>query len=156
MNPIIGSKVLTLRGHFPQNIFRGFGSPARKVGLHGDPTGVASGARQERTPDSSPSRRAGPNTAPGLPAAGGGEEDLFYIIFRGPAQTLHQGGAGWGRGLILPNPPGSSRGRFWGASYGSPNRALGRKLSDFAGFYIEFFINFDWGSGVLPMIRQNR
>jgi len=86
----------------------------------------------------------------------GGEEDLFYLIFRGPAQTLHQGGAGWGRGLILPNPPGSSRGRFWGASYGSPNRALGRKLSDFAGFYIEFFINFDWGSGVLPMIHQNR
>ena len=44
---------------------------------------IVSGARQERTPDSSPSRRAGPNTAPGLPAAGG----------RG--------------GLVLPNFPGA-------------------------------------------------
>ena len=40
-------------------------------------------------------------------------------------------------GLISPFPPGFSGVRLCVAPYGSPNRALDRKLTDFQGFYVE-------------------
>ena len=111
---------VTLRGSLPDYSFRSFRSPAPKVGLHGNRTGVPSRVAAKETWGTSPCRRAGEKNRPGS-----GRFSLPPTYHPPPP------------GLISPFPPGFSGVRLCVAPYGSPNRALDRKLTDFQGFYIE-------------------
>ena len=95
-------------GRVGENVFRDFGSPAPKVGLHGDRTGVPSRVASQKTWGAAPCRRAASKSSPGS----------------GPFPPIYQPKKSTTR-TYLPFSSGVLRGSFlsraiWQAKWGSP------------------------------------